>query len=188
VVGLGCRFPGAADPAAFWELLSEGRNAVGEIPRDRWDVDDYFDADPDAPGRMYTRHGGFIDAPDRFDPHVFGISPREAVSMDPQQRLVLEVSWEALEDAAIAPDSLMGSSTGVFLGSAAATTPHRLRGPCEHRPLRVPGCELSVAAGRLSYMLGGGGAWPWHGVLVLVAIHLACRAWTGEVAWPSRAE
>ncbi len=180
VVGLGCRFPKAPDPEAYWRLLAEGVNAVGEIPRERWDVDDYFDLDPDAPGRMYTRHGGFIADADRFDPHVFGISPREAVSMDPQHRLLLEVSWEALEDAGIAPDSLMGSSTGVFVGLS----------NCDY--LRVVfadpgvvdtyaslGVSYSVAAGRISYLLGLNGP----SLVVdtacsssLVAIHLACQS------------
>jgi acyl transferase domain-containing protein len=88
VVGMGCRFPGASSPAAFWELLREGRDAITEVPPDRWDVDEYFDPDPDTPGRTYTRHGGFIEQVDQFDARFFGIPPREAISMDPQHRLV----------------------------------------------------------------------------------------------------
>src|SRR5487761_1186249 len=117
VIGIGCRFPGGADdPESFWKLLAEGRDAVREVPPDRWDADAYYDPNPDAPGKMWTRSGGFLDRVDGFDAAFFGISPREATYMDPQQRLLLEVCWEALENAGIAPDSLGGSRTGVFAG------------------------------------------------------------------------
>ena len=180
VVGLGCRFPKAAGPMAYWRLLAEGVNAVGEIPRERWDVDAYFDPDPDAPGRMYTRHGGFIENADRFDPLVFGISPREAAAMDPQHRVVLEVAWEALEDASIAPDSLMGSATGVFVGLSNSDYIRLLFADAgavdEYASL---GVNYSVAAGRLSYLLGLRGP----SLVVdtacsssLVATHLACQS------------
>jgi acyl transferase domain-containing protein len=116
ILGMGCRFPcGASSPQAFWKLLQNGVDAITEVPANRWDIDAYFDPDANTPGKMYTRWGGFLDDIDAFDPAFFGISPREAASMDPQQRLVLEVSWEALENAGLAPDRLMGSATGVFL-------------------------------------------------------------------------
>ena len=111
IVGIGCRFPGGADtPEAFWKLLHAGVDAVREVPKARWDIDRYFDPDPDAVGKTYSRWGGFVDEVDQFDAAFFGISPREAVSMDPQQRLLLEVTWEALEHAGIAASSLAGSA------------------------------------------------------------------------------
>src|SRR5262245_58453179 len=98
VIGVGCRFPGGInDPESLWRLLCAGADAGTEIPADRWDVEQHYDADPDAPSKMYTRKGAFLDQVDQFDPAFFGISPREARSMDPQQRLLLEVCWEALE-------------------------------------------------------------------------------------------
>src|SRR5262249_21932621 len=119
IVGLGCRFPGGADnPDAFWQLLQRGGDAVCEIPAERSPAVDSYDGRPHAAGKMYTRHGAFLDAVDRFDASFFGIAPREAVSMDPQQRLLLEVAWEALEHAGIAADALAGSATGVYIGMA----------------------------------------------------------------------
>ena len=117
VIGLGCRFPGGVStPEAYWQLLRGGIDAITEVPPDRWDVNAYYDADPDAPGKMHTRYGGFVRDLDRFDPQFFGIAPREAIKMDPQQRLLVEVAWEALEHAGQAPDRLAGTRTGVFLG------------------------------------------------------------------------
>ena len=112
VIGIGCRLPGGAvTPEAYWQLLQDGVDAIGEVPADRWQIDDYYDPNPDAPGKMATRYGAFLDGVDGFDSRFFGISPREAASMDPQQRLLLEVGWEALENAAQAPDKLEGSRT-----------------------------------------------------------------------------
>ena len=116
LIGLACRFPGAADLEKFWSLLKEARDGVGEIPDDRWDVEAYFDPDPTKPGKMYTRAGGFIADIDKFDAGFFGISPREARRIDPQQRLLLELTWEALESAGIVPERLAGSQSGVFVG------------------------------------------------------------------------
>src|SRR5580692_9937316 len=113
IIGLGCRFPGGADgPEAYWKLLSEGRDAIREVPADRWDIDAFYDPNPDCPGKMITRWGGFLDHVDQFEPQFFGLAPREAASMDPQQRLLLEVAWEALEHSGHAPDSFGKSRTG----------------------------------------------------------------------------
>jgi amino acid adenylation domain-containing protein len=159
IVGLSCRFPGGAnDPESYWTLLRDGREGVGEVPRDRWDVDAYYDPDPDASGKMYTRSGGFLDAGiDLFDARFFDISPREAIGMDPQQRLLLELAWEALENAGAAPERLSGSRTGVFVGISSRD--YGIRHSHDHVSARIDaysatGNAFSVAAGRISYVLG----------------------------------
>src|SRR5262249_12797139 len=113
VVGLSCRLPNAPNPGAFWQLLRAGRDVITRGPADRWDCD----ADLTAPGDANTRWGGFLDQVGLFDPVFFGISPREAMMMDPRQRLMLELVWEALEDAGTVPGSLRDSATGVFVGA-----------------------------------------------------------------------
>ena len=105
VVGYAVRFPGAADAREFWDVLAEGRDAVSEVPADRWDVDEFFDADPDAAGKMVSRRAGFVDDVAGFDAPFFGVSAREAMFMDPQHRLVLETAWSAVEHAGIAPEA-----------------------------------------------------------------------------------
>ena len=114
IVGMGCRFPGGVrDADTYWQLLREGRDAITDVPKWRWNADQLFDPDPHAIGKVASKWGGFLDSPEMFDAAFFGIAPVEATGMDPQQRLLLEVSWEALEDAAIAPSGLNGSRTGV---------------------------------------------------------------------------
>jgi len=157
VIGLGCRFPGGANsPAAFWELLAQGRDAITEIPASRWDVDATYDPDPDAPGKIATRWGGFVDDIDRFDPQFFGITPREANSMDPQQRLMLEVAWEALEDAGYAPTRLAGEPVGVFAGACNSDYAQLLLGAGRESMdmYFATGSAHSVISGRVSYLLG----------------------------------
>ncbi|AGY58074.1 type I polyketide synthase [Gloeobacter kilaueensis] len=149
VVGIGCRFPGGADsPESYWDLLKEGRDAIREVPEDRWDVEAFYDPELASPFKMNTRWGGFLEQVDRFDPDFFGLSKREAAGMDPQQRLLLEVSWEALEHAGIAPDKIAGSRTGVFIGLMTFDFFKLLNDP----PARgSTGVANSIAANRLSY-------------------------------------
>ena len=117
IVGMACRFPGGVDsPERSGRCCARAARRVGEVPADRWDIDALYDPDPDAPGKMSTRRGGFLGDVDGFEPQFFGISPREAASMDPQQRLLLEVAWEALEHAAIAPDRLGGRAPACSSG------------------------------------------------------------------------
>lgn len=118
IVGIGCRFPGGVTgPAAYWELLKNGVDAITEVPADRWSNLHFFHPDREQPGKIVTRYGGFVDRIAQFDPQFFGISPHEAEEMDPQQRLLLEVAWEALEDGAQLPRQLAGRDVGVFMGA-----------------------------------------------------------------------
>ncbi|MBF0240942.1 MAG: SDR family NAD(P)-dependent oxidoreductase [Desulfamplus sp.] len=183
VVGMGCRFPGNSNsPQSYWELLKNGIDAIVEVPQDRWDIKSYYDPEPDAPGKMYCREGGFIGAVDGFDSPFFGISPREASRMDPQQRLTLEVAWEALENSQIAPSTLKGSNTGVFMGVTSYDYGLLLFG--EGDPTRVDaytgtGGTLGAVAGRLSYIFGFTG--PSFSLDTacsssLVSVHLACQS------------
>ena len=182
IVGLACRFPGADDLDAFWELLRDGGDAITEIPAERRAHADWQALDEGAPWCAAAARGGFVDGLDRFDPGFFGISPREARTMDPQQRLLLEVSWEALEQAGIDPQSARRQRTGVFVGMSTARlcAAGRRRGPRGDWTLHhATGTSASVAAGRLSYMLGLQG--PSLAVDTacsssLVAVHLACQS------------
>ena len=181
IIGMGCRFPGNANtPEHFWQLLRRGQDAVVEIPPQRWDVDALYDPDPDSPGKMYIRQAAFVDQVDQFDPHFFGISPREATSLDPQQRFLLEVTWEALESAGINPQTLEDTQTGVFLGMGqndyALLNLHQLD---NIGPYDVTGNGFCFAAGRLSYALGLQGpsvAIDTACSSSLVAIHQACHS------------
>lgn len=183
IIGMGCRFPGGADnPEAFWQLLREGRDAITEIPPDRWDVESYYDPDPETPGKIYTRYGGFLDQIDQFDPQFFGISPREAVSLDPQQRLLLEVTWEALENAGQAPDQLHESKTGVFIGiseNGYAGLQLISGDPTRITAYDGTGNGFCFVSGRLSYFLGLQGpnlTLDTGCSASLVALHLACQS------------
>lgn len=180
IVGLGCRFPGAEGPDAFWDLLAHGGDAITDIPAERWPASRFYDADPSAAGKMATHAGGFIRDADRFDAAFFGIAPREAQMMDPQQRVLLETAWEALEHANIPPDSLYGSDTGVFVGITCFDHAIRLmRAPGGLTSHAGTGSALNMAPGRLSYVLGLTG--PSMAIDTacsssLVALHLACQS------------
>jgi len=157
IVGLALRFPGAADtPEKLWALLRDGVDAITEVPRERWDIDEFFDADPAAVGKISVRYGGFVGGADQFDAGFFGVSPREAMHMDPQHRLLLQTAWEALEHAGIAPDSLAGTAAGVFVGISNQDYTQLLaaRGLDTIDSYVGSGNAHSVAAGRLSYTLG----------------------------------
>ena len=181
IIGLGCRFPGAENPEAFWQLLRNGNSAIARVPADRWDVDAYYDPKPGTLGKMYTRYGGFIDRVDGFDPEFFGISPREAERIDPQQRLLLEVTWEALENAGIAPSKLSGTQTGVFIGCGNYDYGLLLfrRDASNINAYDGTGGTIGITANRLSYTLNLRG--PSLSVETacsssLVATHLACES------------
>ena len=179
IVGMSCRTPGGVeDSEAYWKLITDGRDAIGPFPA-RWDADALYDPDPETRGKSYAREGGFLHDVDQFDAGFFGITPREAVSMDPQQRLVLEVVWEALEKAGLQPEALKESSTGVYLGSMGGdyrqggTTLESLDGYV------WTGQASSVLSGRLSYALGLQGPAMTVDTACsssLTALHLACTA------------
>jgi phthiocerol/phenolphthiocerol synthesis type-I polyketide synthase D len=181
VVGIGCRFPGGVvGPQSYWEFLANGGDAISEVPSDRWDADAFYDPDPFAPGRMASKWGGFLPDVAGFDAEFFGISPREAEAMDPQQRVLLEVAWEALEHAGIAPDRMGGTRAGVMMGvyyneyqTSSAATPDSIDA------YSATGNAHSVTVGRIAYLLGLRG--PAVAVDTacsssLVAVHLACQS------------
>ena len=186
IIGIGCRYPGASDVASLWRILRDGESTVGEIPEERFGpIDNFFDDRPATPGRLMSRYGGFLKDIERFDADFFGISPLEARQLDPQQRVLLEVAWEALEDAGIPPSRLSGTSAGVFIGSWLQDFETRLIGDPLADDLRkldlytTTGSGRYPLAGRLSYFLGLNGP----SLVVdtacsssLVAIHLACSS------------
>lgn len=182
IIGIGCRYPGAANPEQFWQLLHDGVDMIREVPKDRWGASKLYDPEPATAGRTYMRHGGFLDRCDEFDHEFFGISPREAMSMDPQHRLLVEVCWEALENAAVPADSLRETRAGVFVGicqndySRLELTSGDLTSINQYSGT---GNLYSFAAGRVAYLLGLRG--PVMAIDTacsssLVAVHLACNA------------
>ncbi len=181
IVGLACRFPGARDADAYWNLQLERVDATSEIPRERWDNALYYDPDRSAPGRIYVQRGGFLERIDEFDAAFFGISPREASELDPQQRLLLESCWEALERAGTAPSELRGRPAGIFVGTRGSDY---FVGQADGRidragPYHAAGNALSTAAGRIAYTLGATGpcfALDTACSSSLVAVHAALRS------------
>lgn len=181
VIGMACRLPGGIDsPNLLWEALLRGDDLITEIPPERWDADQYYDPEPGTPGRSVSKWGSFLDDFAGFDADFFGINEREATSIDPQHRLLLETSWEAIEHAGIPPASLAGSSTGVFVGLTHADYQLVTIGSAAMEgPYGFTGNSFSLASGRIAYALGI------HGPAITVdtacssslsALHLACRS------------
>lgn len=183
IVGIGCRYPGGVTgPDSFWQLLRGKVDAIQEIPPERFRIDDIYDPDPTKPGKTNTRWAGLLDHVDEFDPEFFGISPREAVRMDPQQRLFLEVAWEALEHAGINPKTLAGTSASVFAGVTVveySQLRHRVHARHEIDAYDIASSVTNATNGRVSYFLG------LHGPSMaidtacsssLVAVDRACRS------------
>ncbi|OBI06536.1 polyketide synthase [Mycolicibacter heraklionensis] len=181
VIGLGCRLPGGIDsPQRFWEALLRGADFIDEVPADRWDVDSYYDPEPVAPGRSVSRWGGFLDTIGAFDADFFGMTEPEAIAVDPQHRLLLETSWEAVEHAGIDPAALARSQTGVFVGLTHSDY-ELLSAECgaAEGPYGFTATSTSFASARVSRAL------RLHGPAVtvdtacssgLMAVHQACRS------------
>jgi acyl transferase domain-containing protein/NADPH:quinone reductase-like Zn-dependent oxidoreductase/SAM-dependent methyltransferase/acyl carrier protein len=182
IIGIGCRFPGGVNDAeSFWKLLEDGREAVGDVPADRWNVERFYDAEPGIVGKTIAKRGGFIEGIDQFDPQFFGISPREAPYIDPQQRLLLETAYEAIEDAGVVLDLDKGTDIGVFVGishndyQGLQHTPTDRAGISAHTPT---GSAHSIAANRISYCLNLTGpsiAMDTACSSALTAVHVACE-------------
>ncbi len=182
IVGYAARFPGAADADEFWDVLRQGRDAVSEVPRERWDVEEFFDPEPGAPGKIVTRRAGFIDDMAGFDAPFFGVSPREVRLMDPQHRLLLETAWHALEHSGTAPAALANTKSGVYIGLSTHDYLGMMSDELSYAEIEAYmaiGTAAAAGAGRISYRLGLQGP----AVTVdtacsssLVAIHQACQA------------
>ncbi|MGA9994261.1 MAG: aminotransferase class III-fold pyridoxal phosphate-dependent enzyme, partial [Pyrinomonadaceae bacterium] len=185
IIGLGCRFPGAQNPQAYWQLLRDGVDAVREVPAERWSLKDFYDPDNSIAGKINTRWGGFLENVDQFDSRFFGISPREATRIDPQQRLLMEVAWEAFEDAGQTLEQLAGTRTGVFVGiSNNDYSRIQFGDPMLIDAYAGTGNAFSIAANRLSYLFdlqGPSMAVDTACSSSLVSVHLACQSlWSGE--------
>ena len=180
IIGTSCRFPGAANLEAFWQLLWDGGDAVGEVPPSRWQNEHFYHPQSPRPGKISSRWGGFLNSIDEFDPQFFGISPREAPYLDPQQRLLLEVAWEALENGGLVPQQLARTPTGVFIGISGSDYDRLGCRDFENlSAYSATGTASSIAANRLSYLFNLRG--PSLGVDTacsssLVAVHLACQS------------
>ncbi len=188
IVGIGCRFPGGVDgPDSYWDLLSAGRDALVDVPGDRWQVEKFYDPDL-GPGTSRVRRGGFLTCPiDEFDAAFFGISPREADHIDPQQRLLLEVAWEALENAGTPLERLAGSDTGVFIGGFTLDYSQLQFAGTDRSnvaPHTATGVVMTMLANRISHafnFVGPSMALDTACSSSLVAVHLACHSlWSGE--------
>src|SRR5437868_12357365 len=188
IIGIGCRFPGGVnDTESFWKLLIEGREAVSEVPPDRWNVERYYDAEPGVAGKSIAKRGGFLDQIDQFDPQFFGMLPGEAPYVDPQHRLLLETSWEAIENAGLVLDFEKGSDIAVFVGISHNDYQGIQSTAFDHfgiTPHTATGSAHSIAANRISYCLnlrGPSVAMDTACSSALTAIHTACEhIWAGR--------
>jgi pimaricinolide synthase PimS1 len=185
IVGMASRYPGGvASPEELWALVAEGRDGIGGFPTDRgWDVAALYDPDRTRPGTSATREGGFLAGAAEFDPGFFGMSPRDALATDAQQRLLLEVSWEAVEHTGIDPLSLRGSRTGVFAGLMYSDYGLLAQAAAVDSDTQGNGSSGSVATGRVAYTLGLEGPAVTIDTACsssLVAVHQACRALEGR--------
>src|SRR5215471_15276689 len=180
IIGASCRFPGAPNLDAFWELLTSGRDAISEVDATRWSTRFYYHPTRGEPAKTYTWSAGLIADIDLFEPAFFGISPREAAQMDPQQRLLLELAWHAFEDAGIPPSQMSGSATGVYIGASATDySDLRLGDPAGADSYFMTGSTLSILANRISYIFdlrGPSLAIDTACSSSLVALHHACEA------------
>lgn len=189
IIGIGCRFPGGVDsPGSFWELLKSGADGIIEVPSDRWDINRFYDSNPSTLGKMYVRAGGFLKQRiDQFDALFFGISPREAGFIDPQQRILMEVAWEALEDAGLDPEQLAGTDTGVYIGGFMLDNLLTQFSPLNREQIgshSAVGSTLTILSNRLSYIFDLRGPSITMDTACsssLVALHEACQSiWRGE--------
>lgn len=183
IIGIGCRLPGSAsDYRAFWQNLIDGKDCITRTPADRYDVTTLGSRDKSKPGRLVGGRGGYIDGFDEFDPAFFGISPREAEHMDPQQRKLLEVAWEALEDGGQRPTTLAGRDVGVFVGAFTLDYKIVQFADLSFETLAAhtaTGTMMTMVSNRISY------CFDFRGPSVsidtacsssLVAVHLACQS------------
>ena len=188
IVGVGCRFPGGVNCAdSLWRLLIEGREAIVEIPRDRWNIERYYDAQSGVAGKSIAKRGGFIEGIDEFDPQFFVFFSREAPYGDPQHRLLLETAWEAIEDAGLILDFERGTDLGVFVGISHNDYQGIQSTPFDHStisPHTATGSAHSIAANRISYCLnlrGPSVAMDTACSSALTAVHVACEhIWAGR--------
>lgn len=189
IIGIGCRLPGGVDnPSDLWKLLCDGRDAIIDVPPDRWDMRRFYDENPEKSGKLYAGQGGFLECPlDYFDPLFFGISPREANNLDPQQRLLLEVAWEAIDDAGLLADKLAASDTGVFIGGFFMDNNLLSLSPFNREIMNAyfaTGSSLTLLANRISHIFNlKGPSIPIDTACSssLTAVHYACRSlWQKE--------
>lgn len=188
IIGMGCRFPGEAnDPDSFWDILINKKDVIDDIPSDRWDINQFYDPDQSVKGKIYTNQGGFLKDVDQFDNGFFQVSPLESESLDPQVRLLLELSYETLEYAGMSIEKIKGSTAGVFTGMTIVDYVEndiRSANPLSINAYSVMGTQMSTASGRISYAYDLSGPSLTVDTACsssLTAVHLACQSiWSGE--------